>query len=151
MDPPVELEVYAVRVYLSFDPPIFERGCRDLAARLLEDVSRRCLESGGRLIGHVKCFAETSGANCFYCNLTSLAKGATCEGPLRTPGGAGPGASSELSSRDSASCDSMAVALNVLIYGIPWHVTDGVVVQVLRDLASDVPFRFEIEYPTHSH
>lgn len=77
VDLPVELEGYAIRVCLSFDPPIFERRCRYLAARLLEDVSRRRLESGGRLIGCVKCFAETSVADHFRGSLTSLVKGAT--------------------------------------------------------------------------
>lgn len=150
MDSPLELEGYAAEVHFSFGRQVAQREYRDLVARLLEGVSQRCLESGGKLIGHVKCFAEASDGNHFFGSVTSPGKGATCESLRQEPTAAATCPAYVSSYYEPAHSVSLLLALNVLIYGIPWSVTDKVLVQVLRDLAGDGSFSFEIRHPSHS-
>ncbi len=111
------LEPFAARLRWTLPRPRDGQVWSVMVAAYLEDLARRCEESGRCVIGHIKSFAELPG------------------GYLRA-NTTGTRAPPDTEVRSSGECSELLLTLNVLVYGIPSSDLASLVTQAAADVAS---------------
>jgi len=117
---PVPFEAYGVRVRVQAGEAGLEPA--DILAALLQETANACLAAGAPIIGHLKCMLR-NGSRRLRCSLTSVERGAVCEGDGTTPLAAGGMAELDLA---------------VLVYGLRAVDIDPLVRRALEDVLAPV-------------
>lgn len=119
-----DIETYATRVELTFEPPTAD--AQAIIASLLRRIAEGCVAAGASLIGHIKCYGEAPTGEYVHCSITSLRSGTSCRGTVAGP------------------CERIGLDLNVLVYGLPHQAIDAEVRRCLQALSNEQGMAFHI-------
>jgi len=126
-----DFTAYAVIAHIGFDRPLSPQTIQQNVGELMSRIALDCVGEGARLIGHIKCLAETLEGGAIICSVTTEDGRATSSG--RVP----------------SSSDLLDVILNVLVYGLS---DDRIEEIVERDIPLVFPrATFELEGFHHDH
>jgi hypothetical protein len=103
MSEPV-LEPFTAEVLFLLSEPVGDAGWKRILTEYMQGVARQCIESGAVLIGHIKGLVLGPRDDYLRISVTDTQRRADVEGAL------------------AADYGSLALRLNVIVYGISWDV-----------------------------
>ncbi|QLH75491.1 MAG: hypothetical protein HPY73_08665 [Methanomassiliicoccales archaeon] len=96
-----DFSAHAAEVTVDFRKEVLPDEIKSLIERLLSKIADDCVKEGTRLIGHIKCVAETGPDTFLACSVVSPDAKPRCSGGLDKP------------SKD------LRLIINILQYGLP--------------------------------
>ncbi len=120
----LSLEPYAAHLHLSLDTVMSKKKWQKIVTHYLEALARRCDETGGCVIGHIKALALFADNQYLRVSVISSSHPADIEG------------------NPPESFKELKMTLNVLVYGLSRDVIQRLVYEAASDLNS--PFKGHI-------
>jgi hypothetical protein len=127
---------YAGHAKIAFDCQVLPEVIQLKVQKMMSSITLNCIANGARLIGHVKCFVETSNNNYMMCSVTTHDGKANCSNNI------------------TVSSDNLDIIINVLLYGLDEDIVEEVVrmnIQTIFPEASSIIYEDQGHHHEHDH